>query len=263
MANNFYTSKEYKLKQSFATKKNWASGIFDFLYKREKRLCAREECGGLFEVQKHELKRYCNNSCAATVNNQKRGCHPIKVRLKIANALRGRPNPYKGVKKTPAIETICANYDCKKLFLSDRWAHRKFCGPKCAMKVIGGKPTSPKAARGKSGIRKDISNSIYFYSRWEANVARLFDYLSIKWIHQPKSFNLISQTYTPDFYLSDYDLYIEVKNFMGNYSKLRDEKFRKIYPNIKLELILKDDYLYLEKNFAPLISNWEYKNSKF
>jgi hypothetical protein len=131
------------------------------------------------------------------------------------------------------------------------------------MKVIGGRPTSPKASRGKVGIRKDIDNNIYFYSRWEANMTRLFNFLCIKWIHQPRMFDLGSQNYTPDFYLPDYDLYIEVKNFLGKYSKIRDRKFRKLYPNINLILLLKKDYLELEEEYSYLIKNWEYKNSPF
>ena len=243
--------------------KNWKEGVFNFLYNKEKRNCARKECKRLFEVQKSDQKIYCSQNCAAIVNNKKRGSWSNEVKLKIANSLKGRPNPFKGIKKVPQIALQCANPNCKKLFFGERWAYRKFCSNQCAMIVIGGKPTSPKASRGKAGIRNDISNSIYFYSRWEANIARLFNFLGIKWIHQPQSFNLNSQTYTPDFYLPDYNLYIEVKNFMWKYSKLRDEKFRKLYPQIKLELILKEEYLRLEKQYARYIKNWEYRNSRF
>jgi hypothetical protein len=131
------------------------------------------------------------------------------------------------------------------------------------MKVVGGKPTSPRAARGKTGIRKDIDKTIYFYSRWEANIARLFNYLGTKWLYQPKTFNLGSQNYTPDFYLPDYDTYIEVKNFLWKYSKIRDRKFRKLFPNVNLILLLKKDYLKLENKYSKFIKNWEYRNSPF
>jgi len=131
------------------------------------------------------------------------------------------------------------------------------------MAVVGGKPTSPKASRGKAGIRKDISDKIYFYSRWEANYARLLNHLKIEWEYEPKTFDLGSQNYTPDFYLPKFDKYIEVKNFLWKYSKIRDQKFRKLYPDIKLQLLLKEDYLKLENKYSHLIPNWEYKNSKF
>ncbi len=128
---------------------------------------------------------------------------------------------------------------------------------------MGGKPTSAKASRGKAGIRKDISETIYFHSRWEANYARMLNYLGVKWEYEPKTFDLGMQNYTPDFYLPETDEYIEVKNFLWKYSKIRDEKFRKLYPGIKLKMILKEDYLKLQEKYAKLIKDWEYNNSPF
>lgn len=83
-------------------------------------------------------------------------------------------------------------------------------------------------------------------------------HLKIKWRHQPKTFQLETQKYTPDFYLPQSDTYIEIKNFLSDYSRIRDEQFRKLYPKIKLKMILKKDYLKLQKKYAPHIKKWEY-----
>ncbi len=263
MADSFYNTKEYKEKQSAITKENWKRGIFDFRFKREKRICDRRGCGRTFEVIPSNPKIYCSQSCAARVNNKNRKPPSQETRLKVAKSLKGKRSPFKGVIKVPRVKVICASPECKKVFLIERWMKRKFCSNQCAMDVIGGHLTSPKAARGKAGIRKDINNTIYFYSRWEANIARLFNYLGIKWVYQPKIFDLGLQNYTPDFYLPEHNIYIEVKNFLWKYSKIRDRKFRKLYPNINLILLLKKDYLKLEKRYSHLIKNWEYKNSPF
>lgn len=263
MSYDFYHFKEYREKQSVITKENWRKGIFNFQYKREKRICGREKCGKIFEVIPSDPKIYCSKNCAAQVNNKKRGPRSIETRLKIAKSLKGTKSPFKGIIKVPRIEMECLNPACKKVFLASANIERKFCSNQCAMAVIGGKPTSPRAARGKAGVRKDISKTIYFYSRWEANIARLFNYLGIKWIYQPRTFNLGSQNYTPDFYLPDYNIYIEIKNFLWKYSKIRDRKFRKLYPDINLILLLKKNYLEIEKKYSHLIKNWEYKNSPF
>ena len=265
---DFYQSKDYKEKQSTIMKENWRKGLFNFHYKREKRMCARKGCGKTFEVIPSNPKIYCSKSCAALFNSTKREPPSIETKLKIAESLKGRKrrgikSPFKGVIKVPRVKTICANPHCGKVFLRERWMKRKFCSNECTMEVVGGRPTSPRAARGKAGIRKDISRTIYFYSRWEANVARLFNYLGIKWMYQPRTFDLGSQNYTPDFYLPDYNIYIEVKNFLWKYSKIRDRKFRKLYPNIKLILLLKKNYLELERKYSHSIKNWEYKNSPF
>lgn len=264
MPRNFYSNKEYREKQSAIMKENWRKGLFNFQYKRDKRICARKGCGKTFEVIPSNLKIYCCRSCAGKVNNVGRVLSE-ETKLKIAKALTGRKNPHwgNGGIIIPRVEIICANPKCKKVFLVERWMKRKFCSNECAMAVIGGKPTSPKAARGKAGIRKDISRTIYFYSRWEANIARLFNYLSIKWLYQPRTFDLSSQNYTPDFYLPNSNTYIEVKNFLWKYSKIRDKKFRKLYPDINLILLLKKDYLEFEKKYSNFIKNWEYKNSPF
>jgi len=263
MSYDFYQSKEYKERQSAITRENWRKGLFNFLYKREKRICGRNGCGKTFEVMLSDPKIYCSQSCAAKVNNAKREPPSRETKLKIVEALKGRKNPYKGIIKVPRVKIVCANSKCRKIFLGEPWANRKFCSNKCAMKVIRGKPTSPRAARGKAGIRKDINKTIYFYSRWEANIARLFNYLGIKWVYQPKIFDLGSQNYTPDFYLPEKNIYIEIKNFLWTYSKIRDKKFRKMYPNISLFLLLKKDYLKLENKYSKFIKNWEYKNSPF
>jgi predicted nuclease of restriction endonuclease-like RecB superfamily len=131
------------------------------------------------------------------------------------------------------------------------------------MKVNGGRPTSPKASRGKAGIRQDIDPSTYFYSRWEANMARLYTYLDIPWLFTPHSFDIGNQIYTPDFYLPEIETYVEVKNFWSEYSRTRDSKFRSTHPQIALQVILKEEYTALENQYAKCIPNWEYKNSPF
>lgn len=93
-------------------------------------------------------------------------------------------------------------------------------------------------------------------------MARLYTHLGIAWEFSPRSFDIGGQMYTPDFYLPGRDTYVEVKNFWWKYSKDRDEKFRKMYPRIRLQVILKDEYLKLEKQYAHQISKWEYKNSR-
>lgn len=135
---------------------------------------------------------------------------------------------------------------------------RKYCCIHCLITTIGRRTTSPKASKGKPGVRIDISPTICFYSTWEANIARVFNLVGIKWIYAPKIFDLGEHTYRPDFYLPNFDTYIEIKNFMGDYSLKRDQTFRKKYSNIKLELILKKDYLEIKSNYKYFINNWEY-----
>ena len=262
----FYDSPAYRAKQSAITKRNQERGIYKHLDKRETRTCARKGCGNPFIAEAHDSKRFCGQSCAAKVSNKKRGPKSDETRKKISEKLKGRShvgfvNPFKGIIKVPREERVCENSLCSKVFLVERWRRKRFCNSLCAMRVIGGRPTSPKASRGKAGVRPDVSDSIYFYSRWEANIARLYTFLKISWEYSPRTFDIGKQNYTPDFYLPDRNVYVEIKNFWGEYSKRRDEKFRRAYPDVQLEVLLKDEYLALEKQYAHLIPNWEYNNS--
>ena len=53
-------------------------------------------------------------------------------------------------------------------------------------------------------------------------MARLYTHLKVKWKYAPRSFDIGRHTYTPDFYLPGTNTYIEVKNFWGEYSRIRD-----------------------------------------
>lgn len=263
----FYTSPSYRAKQRERTKANWLSGRMDFLRKAAVSHCARPGCKNTFESVPSDRKMYCSHACSAIMNNHGRAVS-FATKSKISRSLAGRKYPDRVTAnrlKRPLRYTICANPKCRKKFEPRFWRPAtnpiKYCSRTCAMKDIGGRPTSPRAARAKAGVRGDVSPTIYFFSRWEANYARLLNYLGVKWIHQPKTFQLKSQRYTPDFYLPKLDTYIEVKNYLSDYSKNRDRQFREMYPELKLVLILKEEYLALQKEYAPKIKEWEYNNS--
>jgi hypothetical protein len=262
MTKDFYSSPTYRAKQSEKTRLNWLSGKMDFLRKTKPRHCERYECKNIFNAAPSDPKIYCSQRCAAIENNTGR-VQSSDAKTKISRALAGRKYPNRP--KAPPKLGTCANPNCGKEFLFKDWRPMnrpfKYCSALCAIKDVGSKPTSPRAARAKAGIRSDVSPTIYFFSRWEANFARLMNYLNIQWIHQPKTFQLKSQKYTPDFYLPDFDIYIEVKNYLSDYSRNRDMQFRKAYPELKLILLLKEEYLALQNEYASKIKEWEYKNS--
>lgn len=125
-------------------------------------------------------------------------------------------------------------------------------------RALGRLTTSPKASKGKNGIRMDVDPNINFYSTWEANIARIYNLVGLKWQYSPKIFDLGEHTYRPDFYLLEFDTYVEVKNYMSEFSYNRDKTFRKVFPNTKLDLILKDKYFEIKENYKNLVVNWEY-----
>ncbi len=123
-------------------------------------------------------------------------------------------------------------------------------------------------SRCRRGKREDIGG-IFFRSRWEANLARLFNKFEIEWLYENKRFqfpeeddNVIS--YCPDFYLPNLDIWVEVKGWMDDASVKRLERLKKYYPDEYEKLVIVDEKLYyeLEKQYAHEIEKWEYKKEQ-
>lgn len=257
-ADGFYTDPEYKKIQSSITKANWKVGIYNFRRNlKETRTCLRPECNNTFVTQHAYTKKYCSMTCAAIVNNTGRK-QSEATKQKIALAIKQLPAHKRGKHfSKPKVQITCLN--CHKTFNLAPYLSKtqKYCSIHCNIVRLGRKTTSPKASKGKNGIRMDIHPNINFYSTWEANIARVYNLIGLKWTYAPTLFDLGEHTYRPDFYLPDFDTYIEVKNFMNDYSLLRDTLFRKIFPDIKLELITKNEYLDITKNYKDLVEAWE------
>ena len=125
--------------------------------------------------------------------------------------------------------------------------------------------TENSYSRCRGGYREDLNK--YFRSSWEANIARYLNFLHIKWEYEFKRFNFEEidsgvLSYMPDFYLSELDIWIEVKGWMDEKSKTRFKYFEKFYPeeNNKLILIERKRYNEIEKEFKYIVSNWEFSN---
>lgn len=240
--------------------------MYSRLLRREQRTCARDACENVFETQLADPKQFCSQSCRTTVHNVKRGPRSEATKRKISESVSRVQKMYAQIRiKQPVLvdkfgrsfKLVKSCLRCAISFETARWQNHKYCSVQCAMKDIGSRPTSPRAARGKSGIRPDISPSINFYSRWEANFARAMNFLEVDWMFQPKRFDIGGQMYTPDFFLPEFDVWIEIKNFLSDYSRQRDDKFHLTHPAEALIMILKDDYLRLEKSYASHIPLWE------
>lgn len=122
---------------------------------------------------------------------------------------------------------------------------------------------SSERPRHKGGKRQDLGG-VYFRSSWEANVARVYDHLGIKWQHEPRIFYFAGvkrgqTSYTPDFYLPETNQWVEVKGYMDQASQVKIKRFAKYYPAEASRLIIIDREAYrdLERHYRLLIAEWE------
>lgn len=122
----------------------------------------------------------------------------------------------------------------------------------------------------KSGRRADLGG-LYVRSSWEANFARLLNLFIkygkvIEWKFEPEHFRFEkikrgTTFYTPDFrvlYAGDTaPTYVEIKGYMDQVSRTKITRFRKYFPQHKLEVVDAKAYRALERQFGRTIPGWE------
>lgn len=85
-------------------------------------------------------------------------------------------------------------------------------------------------------IKRVYYKNMYMRSTWEANFAKWLDLSGIKWEYESKTFDLGDTTYTPDFYLPEFGIWIEIKGWWREASKKKFIVFRRLYQNIDIRV---------------------------
>lgn len=106
------------------------------------------------------------------------------------------------------------------------------------------------------------SHPVSFAHTSEEDFARLLDFYDVAWQYEPRSFPLreengrVLEAFTPDFYLPDLELYIELTTLKQSlvtekHRKLR--RFQERYPDLQVKLLHRSDYLSLlaKYGFGP------------
>lgn len=99
-----------------------------------------------------------------------------------------------------------------------------------------------------------------FATETELEAARILEYYRLPWCYEPRTFILeqdekgnILEAFTPDFYLPELDLFIEVTQMKQSLVTAKNRKMRKLrekYPDVQIKLLYKKDFLQLAKKFA-------------
>jgi hypoxanthine phosphoribosyltransferase len=111
---------------------------------------------------------------------------------------------------------------------------------------VGGEP-----ARGDDAPR--------FANQAERECARLLDFYGVEWQYEPRTFALeqeadgrVTEAFTPDFYLPEQDLYVEVTVMKQALVTRKNRKLRKLrerYPEIRIKLFYRRDIERLAQRF--------------
>jgi hypoxanthine phosphoribosyltransferase len=98
-----------------------------------------------------------------------------------------------------------------------------------------------------------------FASQAELECAKVLDYYRVPWEYEPRTFVLeesaegrVLEAFTPDFYLPDQDLYVELTVMKQSLVTRKNRKLRKLrarYPDVKVKLFYKRDLERLAQHF--------------
>jgi hypoxanthine phosphoribosyltransferase len=90
-----------------------------------------------------------------------------------------------------------------------------------------------------------------FQNEAELECAKILDYYGVPWAYEPKMFVLeedeegrVLEAFTPDFYLPEQDLYLEVTVMKQSLVTRKNRKLRKLrerYPGTRIKLFYKRD----------------------
>jgi hypoxanthine phosphoribosyltransferase len=85
----------------------------------------------------------------------------------------------------------------------------------------------------------------------ELECAKLLDYYGVPWAYEPRTFVLaedadgrVVEAFTPDFYLPDQDLYLELTVMKQSLVTRKNRKLRKLrerYPDVNVKLFYRRD----------------------
>ncbi|MBN2114772.1 MAG: hypothetical protein JW785_11680 [Acidimicrobiia bacterium] len=99
------------------------------------------------------------------------------------------------------------------------------------------------------------AQAVEFAHQSEEQFARLLDFYGIDWEYEPRSFPIEFDAagtpvgyFTPDFYLPDEDLFIEITTMNQKLVTKKNRKVRRLralYPEIRCKVFYQRDYLHL------------------
>jgi hypoxanthine phosphoribosyltransferase len=117
-------------------------------------------------------------------------------------------------------------------------------------------PLVPSAAVGGEPARVD--DAPRFANDAERECARLLDFYGVPWQYEPHTFALaeengrVTEAFTPDFYLPEQNLYVEVTVMKQALVTRKNRKLRKLrerYPDVRIKLFYRRDIERLAQRF--------------
>jgi len=134
------------------------------------------------------------------------------------------------------------------------------------------RPPSPSdSSGGRSGRRRDPApvtpapagqSLAAFAHASEAELARILDFYAVRWEYEPHTFpilwnldGVVVESFSPDFWLPDLDLYLELTTLKQSLVRKKNRKLRRLrelYPDVRVKLFYGRDFRALMLKYGKL-----------
>ncbi len=121
------------------------------------------------------------------------------------------------------------------------------------------------AAPAGAGSLPDVATSgpaPTFAHASEAEMARILDFYQVRWEYEPHTFPIlwnldgtVVESFSPDFWLPDLDLYLEMTTLRQKLVRKKNRKLRRVlelYPDLRVKLFYARDFRALMLKFGKL-----------
>jgi hypothetical protein len=107
-----------------------------------------------------------------------------------------------------------------------------------------------------------MESSTPFAHASEAEMARILDFYAVRWEYEPHTFPIlwnldgdVVESFSPDFYLPDLDLYLEMTTLRQKLVRKKNRKLRRLrelYPSVNIKLFYARDFRALMLKYGKL-----------
>jgi len=97
-----------------------------------------------------------------------------------------------------------------------------------------------------------VTDETRFAHASEAELSRILDYYGVRWEYEPRTFPImwgldgkVVESFSPDFYLPDMDMYVELTTLKQSLVRRKNRKLRRLrelYPDIRIKLFYGKDF---------------------
>ncbi len=114
----------------------------------------------------------------------------------------------------------------------------------------------------ETAIRNNLADLPQLKNPSEIEFANILNMYNIDWIYEPKTFPIswdaegnVTMAFSPDFYLTKFDTYIELTTMNQKYTSEKKKKVRmvqQLYPGTNIKIVFKKDFHSLIERFKGL-----------